>query len=284
MVAACEDNPMEPESRPASAIAPFGKPGSIPNKGLILFNSGSPEPQLYTVDPATKNVVQVPTGPGWFSAGSWNADYTKISYSGGLQVGLHMMNADGTGQTLLAAANGVRGSVFSPDGNYVAFIAYVGLDLQVHTVEIASGNVVQLTNLTGVGQRVSWSPDGKRILFDQGGNLFTIAPDGTDLKQLTQCPVYCNDGHFSPDGKQIAFVHGGQLARMTAAGTKLQMLTSLADPQPHWPSWSPDGKQLAYERYNGAYSHDVWVLNVANLSASAVVTSRLDDTTPSWTR
>jgi Tol biopolymer transport system component len=162
------------------------------------------------------------------------------------------------------------------------------LDLQVHTVEIASGNVVQLTNLTGVGTRVSWSPDGKRILFDLGmssnPNLFTIAPDGTNLTQLTQCPVVCNDGHFSPDGKQIAFIYGGQVARMTAAGNNIKMLTSLADPQPHWPSWSPDGKQLAYERYAGAYAHDIWVLTVANGSAAALVTNRLDDTTPSWTR
>ena len=43
---------------------------------------------------------------------------------------------------------------FSPDGNYIAFIANVP-DAQVHTVELATGAVKQLTNLTGIGLRIS---------------------------------------------------------------------------------------------------------------------------------
>jgi Tol biopolymer transport system component len=181
----------------------------------------------------------------------------------------------------------VRSSVFSPDGKSIAFIANVP-DAQVHTVEIASGQVKQLTNLTGIGLRISWSADGKTLLFarqDGGmGNLFTIATDGTGMKQITRCTkVFCWDGQFSPDGTQIAFIYGGQVATMLSNGSKMKMVTSAADPQPHYPSWSPSSKQVAYERY-ATNQHDIWVVDLMNGTTKAVVTSRVDDTTPSWSR
>jgi TolB protein len=277
-VVAC-DNPSEPaqiQEGPA-----FARAGISSYKGQILFTSGSPE--VFMVDPVTHNVVKVSNGED----GAWSPDYSRISYSPGLLDGLYIMDADGNNAKQLASIPSVFGSVFSPDGQYIAFIANPGSGLQVHKVELATGIVTQLTNLTGVGTRVSWSPDGTRILFDRGysanPNLFTIAPDGTGLTQLTRCNVVCNDGHYSPDGKQITFIHKNQVAVMTSMGTKTKMLTGAADPQAHWPSWSPDGQKVAYERQLGN-QHDIWVVTVSNGSTAPLVTNRLDDTTPNWSR
>jgi Tol biopolymer transport system component len=283
-VAAC-DNPTEPirsNPRPSFALT-----APLP-KGQILFTSGSTQSNLYVVDPVTTNTVQLTTVPGDPQVGAWSADFTKITFSKGLWGGLWTMDADGTNETQVLAMPLVRSSVFSPDGNYIAFIANVP-DAQVHTVELATGVVTQLTNLPGIGLRISWSVDGKTLLFakqDAGtGNLFTIASDGTGLKQLTKCgKVFCWDGQFSPDGTQIAFIYGGRVATMAASGGNIQMVTGPKDPQPHYPSWSPDGKQLAYERYAGANHHDIWVVDLATSAATPVATSRVDDTTPSWSR
>src|SRR5688572_31779905 len=282
--AAC-DNPTEPirsQPRPSFALtAPLAK-------GQILFTSSFTQNGLFVVDPVTTNVVQLPSGPGDYEVGAWSADYTKITFSKGLWGGLWMMDADGTNETQVLAMSLVRSSVFSPDGQYIAFNANAP-DAQVHTVEIATGVVTQLTNLPGIGLRISWSADGKRLLFgkqDAGiGNLFTIAPDGTGLTQVTKCvKVFCWEGQFSPDGTQIAFIYGGRVATMAATGGNVQMVTGPKDPQPHYPSWSPDGKQLAYERYAGAYQHDIWVVDLATGAKTPIVTSRVDDTTPSWSR
>jgi len=284
LTAAC-DNPTEPirsHPRPSFALtAPLAK-------GQILFTVSANPNNLSVVDPATTNVVQLTSGPDDHSVGAWSADYTKITFSKGLFDGLWMMDADGTNETqLLAVPQQVRSSVFSPDGKYIAFIANVPADAQVHTVELATGQVKQLTNLTGIGLRISWSADGKKLLFSRqvgtSYNLFSIAPDGTGMKQLTKCKVVCWDGQYSPDGTQIAFIYGGQVATMAANGGKITTVTSAADPQPHWPSWSPKGDQLAYERQLGP-QHDIWVVDLASGATTPVVTSRVDDTTPSWSR
>ena len=282
--AAC-DNPTDPIIR--SQKGPNFALTAPVAKGQILFTSGSTENQLFEVDPATTNVVQLSSGLGDYSVGSWSADYTKITFRKGLSGGLWMMDSDGTNETQVLAMPDVRASAFSPDGKSIAFIANVP-DPQVHTVEIATGQVKQVTNLTGIGLRISWSADGKKLLFSRqvgtSYNLFSIAPDGTGMKQLTKCTkVVCWDGQYSPDGTQIAFIYGGQVATMAANGGKITTVTSAADPQPHWPSWSPKGDQLAYERQLGP-QHDIWVVDLSSLATTAVVKNRVDDTCPSWSR
>ena len=57
-----------------------------------------------------------------------------------------------------------------------------------------------------------WSPDGSRILFtrSQGGNfdIYTIRPDGTDVRRMTDFPA--NDAHavWTEDGKHIMWNSG----------------------------------------------------------------------------
>jgi Tol biopolymer transport system component len=57
-----------------------------------------------------------------------------------------------------------------------------------------------------------WSPDGSRIVFTrkQGENfdIYTIRPDGTDLRRLTTFPA--NDAHavWTADGKHILWNSG----------------------------------------------------------------------------
>jgi len=284
--AAC-DNPTEPV-RPQPARPSFARTAPGTSKGQILVTSGSPELKQYLVDAAAGTVNQLTFGAGDYQAGSWSADFSKITYAKGLWGGLWIMDADGSNETQVLAMP-VRSQVFSPDGKMIAFIANpAGNPAQVFTVDIATKVVTQVTNLPGIGLRVSWSFDGKKLLFARldgtSGNLFTIAPDGTNLKQITRCKMVCWDGQFSPDGTQIAFIYNDQVATMAASGGQLKLFTSPKEPWPHWPTWSPKGDQLAYERYAPGYSDDIWVVDLANGTKKAVMTSRLDDTTPSWSR
>jgi len=56
----------------------------------------------------------------------------------------------------------------------------------------------------------NWSPDGKKLLLNTGGELYTLAVrqgstaglEKIDIGQVTRCN---NDKGFSPDGKMLAF-------------------------------------------------------------------------------
>jgi TolB protein len=64
------------------------------------------------------------------------------------------------------------------------------------------------------GDSPDWSPDGTRILFRtistsnrHHGNLYTVRPDGTGLRKLTNYPAPKTvlTGSFSPLGRWIVF-------------------------------------------------------------------------------
>lgn len=96
--------------------------------------------------------------------------------------------------------------VFSPDGRSIAFVAGGTLLL----ASVAEGGPATLAQLPGTIEDLSWSPDGKRLLFvsrrgDHGlVALFDLAsgalryPDPAMTQDVS--PI------FSPDGRSIAFV------------------------------------------------------------------------------
>jgi dipeptidyl aminopeptidase/acylaminoacyl peptidase len=90
-----------------------------------------------------------------------------------------------------------------------------------------------------------WSPDGSKIAFwsgfvEEGGNIFTMNPDGSGRAQLTFDPFPINNDNpsWSPDGKFVIFdstrdnTVPGSLSIDTwivgADGDGLRLLSSLA--------------------------------------------------------
>ncbi len=54
-----------------------------------------------------------------------------------------------------------------------------------------------------------YSPDGRKILFtsDRDGDLelYTMNPDGSDVRRITHALGYDGGAYFSPDGKRIVY-------------------------------------------------------------------------------
>jgi Tol biopolymer transport system component len=109
------------------------------------------------------------------------------------------------------------------------------------------------------------SPDGSHVIFnayDSPVQVWEIGIDGGAQKLLsTDCngiPAECMDGSpaYSPDGKRIAFIRGTETSsvlaiRDLASGdvTILDSTGSLSsDVWLDEPSWSPDGRQIVYEK------------------------------------
>jgi len=97
------------------------------------------------------------------------------------------------------------------------------------------------------------APDGKSFVFNLLGHLYRLPATGGDATQLTFGPYYDNEPAFSPDGKRIAFVSNrdegsdGNLFLFDVGSGKITQLTH--EFQVGMPSWSADGKTIAYLSY-----------------------------------
>jgi TolB protein len=114
-----------------------------------------------------------------------------------------------------------------------------------------------------------WAPDGDAIVFTSersgSADLFRVKPDGSALTRLTNDPAYDDQAAFSPDSKQLVFVStraGGtaNLWTMDLATLRARRLTSGAGGD-FRPSWSPDGKWIAFSSGRGnpmPFAHGRW--------------------------
>ncbi len=125
-------------------------------------------------------------------------------------------------------------------------------------------NKANLTNTSGQnGFGPVWSPDGTKIAFEDGNEIYKINSDGTGRTQLTNTPGRDTAASWSPDGSKIAFMSQRNAQEMSlyvmnADGTNHTRITTIGDDAP---AWSPDGTKLVFETQRGDVGY---LLNIIN--------------------
>ena len=113
------------------------------------------------------------------------------------------------------------------------------------------------------------SPDGKTIVFDLLGDIYTVPIEGGDAQVIAWGLPFEGQPKFSPDGKRIAYVSdrdgGENLWIANADGSDPRQLTHDKQAQYTSPSWTPDGDYVLVSRQEG---------RLPGLSTSGCITPR----------
>jgi dipeptidyl aminopeptidase/acylaminoacyl peptidase len=204
---------------------------------------------------------------------------TQYKGDQGVDLGPLVFSPDGS--TLLV----VRGNPKNSSG-YAANPAQLQENTQkkIHVVELQTGKSREFS----VGASPVFSPDGKQVAFLQGGEVYLKAL--SDSSGQLGKPLFIARGTssnlaFSPDGSYLAFVSARTdhsfVGLWNFAKKSLHFPEASLD-HDSYPSWSPDGTQLAYLRVPNILNHlpftslteanpwSIRVLQIATMTAEEV--------------
>lgn len=164
---------------------------------------------------------------------------------------------DGPEETTVTTTEGTNVAVTaSPDGESIV-MDHAGI---LFHLPREGGKAEQLTDVELEPAYPDYAPDGSRVVFQSyvngNYNLWTMAPDGGDLRQLTDHTFYDDrEPVWSPDGNTVAFSsdRGGDSYDIWTIDVSSQEIRQLThdDAENYLPTWSPDGTEIAYVSEGG---------------------------------
>jgi TolB protein len=211
---------------------------------------------------------------------------TRIAYvvKRGNRYELQIADADGAGEeTALASFEPIISPVWSPDGKRLAYVSFEAKRPVIYVHSLLDGKRTVAANFRGSNSAPAWSPDGSRLavcLSREGGSqIFTVNPDGSNVRRLTSSSAIDTEPRWSPDGQWLYFTsdRGGspQIYRMPANGGEPQRVTFEGGYNVS-PRLSPDGKMLAYiTRNEGKFQ--VALLDLGNRQTQIITDSDRDE-------
>jgi serine/threonine protein kinase/Tol biopolymer transport system component len=113
-----------------------------------------------------------------------------------------------------------------------------------------------------VGRSGAWSPDGEKLAYTDGGDLFLAKADGTESRKLITTRNFIQHLVWSPDGSHLQFdaqenkdIGPYSLWEVSVGGTELHRLLLGQPNSACCARWTADGKYLVFQS-----SNQIWAL------------------------
>lgn len=264
----------------------YGSTGEAFDRRTGCYSQGG-SLELVEVDATAGLSRRITRSPCGESDPSYSPDGLAIAYdrSGGRAPGIYVMRSDGTTSRLVQR----RGSwpSWSPDGSRIAFVYRQGLAI----VDADGHNFRTIISRTPADRWYTWVnapqwlPDGRHVgywtLSDPPCCVRTRSISG-DQQKLIPAPSNFVDSNpsWSPKGDKIVFeesecegsrIYCGSFGVITlldlTTGTRTQLSSSVG----HYPTWSPDGSEVAFVDDSG---HTITFVRVSDHATRSVVFPR----------
>ena len=210
--------------------------------------------------------------------------------------------------TLLMAADEARLMRFpATNGSEIVF-SYAG---DLYKVPATGGEAQRLTSYVGYEMFPRFSPDGKTIAFtgqyDGNTEVYTMPSSGGEPLRITYTATNSRDDlgdrmgpnnivmTWTPDGNGIVYrnrISDGFSGKLYTVNKEGGLSEVVPLPEGGFCSYSPDGKQLAYNRvmrefrtwkyYKGGMADDIWVYNPEKKSVENITNNEAQDIFPMW--
>ncbi|MEI6141794.1 MAG: biopolymer transporter TolR [Mariniphaga sp.] len=155
---------------------------------------------------------------------------------------------------------------WSPDGKILVYCAERNGDYDVWGIPSKGGDEFQLTKSKGLDDGPEYAPDGKKIYFNSVRSglmkIWRMSHDGSEQEQASSGPFNDWFAHISPNGKQMVYIsyppdvpansHPNnkrvllQIQSTNAQDAKVLAYIYGGQGTMNVPSWSPDGKTIAF--------------------------------------
>jgi Tol biopolymer transport system component len=170
-------------------------------------------------------------------------------------------------------------------GLFLAYLTGYEGYLVPYAVQISGADLRATGNTPARDPRLAWSPDGTRMAFSDGNDIWVASQ--SDIRNITNTPVGGNVWPtWSPDGFRIAFASmrdgNAEVYSANADGSNPLNLTNnpASDSQP---AWSPDGTRIAFasDRDGNSEIYSMSAADGADLTRHTA-TPTAADTNPVW--
>jgi len=299
-----------------------GSNGRIAWKGFLSpdFTTSA----IFSAEPGGSDVQQLTfPDPGvGDDLPDWSPDGSAIVFTRNFpNVGqIYRVNADGSGITQIGDCTGDcfgnDGPTYSPDGEKIAFLKFIGPVLPDGTISDAGiwimnangTDPVQITQkklpTTSEDHQPAWSPNGMQLVFTRINTtaqpagqqaIFTINLDGSHAHRITPWRLNGGGADWSPDGREIVFQsfrdccpgHTSQIYSVHPDGSNLRQLTSEGENggKNIEPDWSPDGKKIVFAHQPGTGPFgfaDIYEMNANGSDIVPIIHQDLWESEPDW--